>query len=321
MSLATIDRELATQRASIASIVGLVNSASSVSEVQNIRAKAESLKAWAKIHKQTKTLRLDLLRVEIAALVQIFRLGGRDDLTPAEYEAAEWWASLAADEIDSALASESNTTTAAGLYRKIQQVKETKERRTAETNYWSERFKGQAASRPSDPAEDEAEARRSAAGMRVALDEVLDTYERDGESFTPSDIAEELLDRASFVKYQDDDVVMDGLKEAIRKTIGRQSIEMWDGVKVPKFITTRVTHSGEERAFVRIPVLNAKVCDVSDMVALREEQLREDAAALDRLRAFLDKLNASRGATPESNIGEIFAGSVTQMITNEEVAA
>src|SRR5690625_6300957 len=82
----SVNRERSKHHHQLRSVISMVKNAGSPDQVTDLRARMEAIKAWARTHKQVKHLRLDLLRIEIAALVRMVELGGLDHLSSTEAE-------------------------------------------------------------------------------------------------------------------------------------------------------------------------------------------------------------------------------------------
>lgn len=313
MIIEKIDRELAQQRNAILSVRQLINSCTTVDAVTDIRAKTEAAKAWAKVHKQTKAIRLELLTVEIAALVKILELGGEDHLTRSELEAAKWFESLSESELQAQLIQHANITTAAGVFRKATNLQEEREAYRAETRHWAERFSTSSddGSRLPDDT-DYRSARQHVASIHTVLEDLLDEYVDAGHPFTVADVADEITLQASHGRGDFDPAIHEGLREVVRRAIGASKITTWAGLKIPQFITARMESSTSgDVEFIRVPVMNAQVRDVADMVDLREAQLAQDVAAVDVLKKFLANLQGQPGVVLGSNVGEVIQSSLT----------
>src|SRR6266699_495645 len=101
-----------------------------IDEVTEIRARAEAVRAWAKVHGRTKELRLDLLRIEVEALVRIVELGGAQTLGNGQ-RAAEWLAAMPPEAREQLIAASGGATTAVGMCRSIWREDEIKRARNA----------------------------------------------------------------------------------------------------------------------------------------------------------------------------------------------
>lgn len=309
--LTTVNRELSQQRHQLQSVIGMVRSATSPEAVQDLRAKTEAVKAWAKIHKQTKGLRLDFLRIEVEALVRLVELDGLDSLTQSEADAAQFLAALSPEERDDLISGAGNVTTAAGMVRAWRRDKDAATKHRNETAEWARRFTSNAPYAEYDENEMRLERnRRSWYHSRSRFSDVIEHYTEVGEPFTVQEIVDSFVEGTGFgEEVEGHATLMEGLREVARKAINAAPPEMWGDLTVPKVITTLIPDDDGNLVFVRVPVMSAKVRDADEMVAMREEQLKQDAAALDRLRAFRDKLHET-GASPNDNIGAILLASL-----------
>lgn len=307
-----IRHELDSQRQSVLSIIGMIRSAPGVDAVQDIRAKAEAIKAWAKVHKVSKSLRLELLRVEIAALVRLVELDGLDELQPSEREAAEWFAAMSESDLNETLANYSNITTASGLYRSVQRDLGEARRYRAETDFWSRRFSSEPEESRLPDENDFSAARAYVADVATVLSDMVQAYSETGAPFTVQEMSDQLIEDAGLSHTLDfgGGPVREGLNHAVRRAVLGERIKHWDGLSVPRFITSVIIDDDGEKRFVRIPVQNARVGDVSEMVKLRQLQLEQDQAALNRLQRFEARLKQCQGSNVDANVHELISASM-----------
>lgn len=316
-ALATVSKDLAAQSDQLTRLLHAVPHMTREEDVQEVRARIDAARAWARAHKRLKEVRLDLLLLEIRALVRAWELGATT-LTGGETETAAEYALLTDEEIRNLVSSFGSATTAAGLMRSVK-AKDAEVRKHAdEVKEWADAFttahpyqKLKFVDSDLGPFE-----YRYAQGITAVLAQVLDDSE-DMDSFTVESIVEGIEDRLEINPLTTDPAIREGLKEVARAAIRKPHIETWNGTKIPRFITTMLPHTEASNVieYVRLPVMNAKIRDLKVMLGIREEQLAQDKAALKRLHDFYDQLVGECGATADSNIGEIIIGSV------EEVAA
>jgi len=300
-----VNRELSKHHHQLRSVISMVKNAGSPDQVADLRARMEAIKAWARTHKQVKHLRLDLLRIEIAALVRMVELGGLDQLSSTEAECAQYLAGLSESEREQIITEGGNATTATGLVRSWRKGKEEVRRFRHETQEWVSRFSSDTPY--PEYSESKLQETRSEYGwykMRSNLQDIVDSYTELEEPFTIQDVVDQFTDEIDDPQFiEDHPELKAGLKEVARKAVYSAPPEMWGDTVIPKTITTLIP-DGEEFVYIRVPVMVAKVCDVEQMVKLREEQLKQDEAALSKLRAFHSKL-LNNAASADANVGEI----------------
>lgn len=280
----------------VAGLVSAIRAASSLSEARDARAKIEAARAWAKVHGEAKRLRLQILRLEVEALVRIFELGGAEIVTPREWRAAEWLAALSVRDRETLVAdAPGNITTAAGLAQQL--IREEGARRD-----WRREWKRGVAIASGEAAVPPSIDSQYATNVRKSLADALDEYAEMGEPFTVSDMADEVVASLGVGgQVFDHPALREGVREVCRKAIMSAEIRDFDGVPIPRFIT-----AVEGDTYVRIPTMNATVGQLARMADLRREQLRQDAAAL----AELDNLHArlvAAGADGDSKIAAVIA--------------
>lgn len=292
----------------VADLTAAIRSAATVGEAREARARIEAIKAWAKVHGRTKDLRLDLLRLEVEALVRLAELDGLDGLSSMERRAATYLAGLTEAERDELIGRRGTFTTASGMCSAMWREEEL-ERSARMSRVRGRHF----AERPEAPTDvyDEAaieSARAYVHGVSAVLGNVLSTYTSTGGPFTIADVAEQIVEEAANgAVASDDPALMDGIREVVREAIRKGPVGSLDGTVIPRLITARL----DDGSFVRVPVENATMAHLDDMITLRREQLAQDRAALDRLEAFAGKVRRLPGGTlPTSRIGALIAASL-----------
>lgn len=292
----------------VADLTAAIRAAATVGQAREARARIEAIKAWAKVHGHTKDLRLDLLRLEVEALIRLAELGGLDDLSATDRRAATYLAGLSEDEREALISRRGTFTTASGMCASLWREEEL-ERSVRMSRLRGQRF----AEQPEPPAGvyDEAaieNARYYVHGVSAVLGNVLRTYASTGAPFTVSDVAEQIVEEAANgAVASEDPALMDGVREVVREAIRKGPVGSLDGTAIPKLITAR----HEDGSYIRVPVENATVAHLDDMVTLRREQLAQDRAALDRLEAFAAKVRGLPGGSiPTSRIGSLIAASL-----------
>lgn len=282
-----------------------ISQTSDISDLHEVRARIEAVKAWAKVHKKAKEMRLDLLRVEMDALVRIVQLGGADTLSTSDRQAAEWLAAMSEADRAAILASSATATTVAGMCRSIWREDEVRRQRDR-MHTAGIRF---AESPEPPPAWDEdaiRRARRGYSNIAAGLADILDSYTTEGEPFTISEMAEDILRDTTYTYNEIDPAFQEGVKEVCRTAVRKAPPLTIDGTLIPQFITARLS-DGE---YIRVPTENALLEHVEDMVRMRAEQLAQDAAALKRLEQFRDRLRDVPGAEVDARVGDLIAKTI-----------
>lgn len=293
------------------SIIALVSSAATADQVNEVRARLAAAKAWAKVHKVVKQHRLDLLRIEVAALKRIGELGALDTLElAADREAAQWLASATDEEVEAALAESGGITTAASLVRKAKTFEHIRDRYAAGASWGAnptprgdEGFNGQ-----TDEELDEDE--RNVRPITGILNNIVKDYTEAGVPFTAEDVADAVISAANLDgQTAGDAAFLDGVRRACRQALRGHIPESLGSLPIPRHITCRV--NGEnDRLLTRIPTATAKLPHLDDMIAIREKQVQDDIAALDRLKSIRLKLDEMRGSRDRDTtpIGQILIG-------------
>lgn len=298
---------LDAQRHALAAIGAALGQMTDPADVNEVRARVEAARAWAKVHKQTKNLRLDLLKVEVEALVRLAELDGTGLLTASEAKAATALAAMTPDERDAMLREYGSASTAAGVWRAMVRADEDAAAYREEVATWSRRFSESATDGPTLVHEHEWIGEPMARVTRRAVRRIVEDHVYGQEPFTPQDIVDELVAGLGEIP----DAVTDGLRAVARGAILSAPTSEWGDTVIPSTITTTVDTEDGPR-FMRIPVANARVSDVEQMVAYRREQVRLDLEALERLEVFLRKLAEVPGSHPGANVGDLIAGAAVE---------
>lgn len=302
--IALVAESVERSRRTIAALHRHIGGMTDVAELHEVRARIEAARAWAKVHKQVRAVRLDLLRAEMAALVRLAHLDATADLSSGDRAAAAHLATLTADQREELIAKAApNVTTASGLVRALQAASEYARQQRVSHLLGIER-----ASAPTVPHLDDAAidaASRRVADVAAVLKNVIDDYTRDGVSFTVADMADDLIESAG-IGGTDDDALMDGVREVCRSAIRRAPVVRVDGTILPRLITVRL----DDGSYIRVPIENATVEHLDQMRELRRGQLAEDQAALQRLDDAAARLHRVPGCRPDSRIGDLVAATL-----------
>lgn len=284
----------------LSGLVGAIRAVETLGEARTVRAKIEAARAWAKVHGEAKRVRLQILEMEVEALVRIFQLGGEEILTPREWRAAEWLAALdSGDRSRITSDSPANVTTAAGLAHRLM-------RDEAERRDWRSEWSRGVAIASGERVEPLPIESQYVTNVRKSLADALDEYTEAGEPFTVADMADEVVASLGIGgEVYDHPALREGVREVCRKAIRTSAPESFDGYAIPKFITAM---HGD--TYVRVPVMNATVGQLAQMITLRAEQLRQDREALADLESLHRRL-ADAGGKPGSTIASVIARSAS----------
>lgn len=269
-------------------------------EANEARARIESAKAWARAHNLLRDYRLELLTLEIEALVRVADLDGLDLLSSADAHSAQFLAAMTAEARAAMIADAGSCTTAGGLVRRVMLDADERARREAGRNW-----KPPA---PSDSVDPSLIHRQRARAVREVMADLLDEYVETGKPFTVDEFTDGLI-----AECVDDDATgaeeqpfLEGVREMIRGALRRDPQHAIDGVKIPRVITAR-TPGG---AYVRIPTTSATLAHLYDSLSMRDEQLDQDRAARDRFAEFVRLVEKRPEASNGATVGEIIAAEI-----------
>lgn len=299
--MTTLERVEAAVR-DLEGVLDAVRRAESIDTLNEARARVEAQRAWAKVHKKVSVMRLDLLRVEVEALVRLVALDGLETLPSADRKAAMWLAGMTEGERAALLDTSGTATTAVGMCKSAWNAAELDQFRAAERR----RGARHAESPELDDNELARQARERVADVSAVLGNLIDQHVRDGQPFGINELADEVIEEAAIGEV--DPAVREGVREVCRSAIRRSPIVEIDGTRLPRTITTRM-ESGE---YVRIPVENALLGHFDEMRDLRRQQLEQDRAALDVLDVIASQLREIPGAADDARIGDLIARSISR---------
>lgn len=300
----TVETSLHKQRIGIAALAAAIGNAGSIGDLNEARARVEAVKAWAKVHGKAKALRLDLLRIEVAALVRIVELGGIDALPARDRKAAQWLADMSPADRDALLAKSGQATTAAGMCQSIWNADELRERRRQGFN----RGRDFAQDAPSPDDEDDVDQARRRVNVAGAVKSIAEDYVSAGVPFEASEIADQIIVDAAHAgdEWADDEGLIEGVREVVRNSLRRTPVLTFDGLTIPRVLTAYMDEGG---CYVRVPTESARVSHLTSAIEIRAEQIERDRAALKILEDFKAKLSPS---SEDDRIGDLIARSVME---------
>lgn len=143
-----------------------------------------------------------------------------------------------------------------------------------------------------------------------AVAALIEEYAWGGHSFSISDMAQKALQTISVSSDAAEihQSHMEGVKEVCRHAVLRERVDTVSGLQAPRFVTCYddVWSDGVEKHWVRIPFENASLSHLSQMIALRENQIQQDIKALQNLKSLHETLfGISSGPDDERSLGEL----------------
>lgn len=299
---------VASQIAALEQIAQAIRATDLLEDLTEARARIEAVRAWSKVHKEAKSMRLQLLIVEVEALVRIVELGGADTLSFGDREAAEWLAAKTPEERELAIRQSGSITTASGMVRSIIR-QEMADQAMQETRADGIRL----ATNPPLAEYDEKAvqaARANAANLSAVIADVAEEYMSTGMAFTVDELVDQILYEAAIEsEVAEDKAFREGVSEVSRRFIRTTPPLSVEGIPIPRIITVRI-----DGKVHRIPVSNATLAHLDADIADRQEQVRHDQAKVQKMIDVRSKLSAMLSATDDADsirIGTILARLVT----------
>jgi hypothetical protein len=295
---------VASQIAALEQIAQAIRATDRLEDLTEARARIEAVRAWSKVHKEAKSMRLQLLIVEVEALVRIVELGGADTLSFGDQEAAEWLAAKTPEEREVVIRQSGNITTAAGMVRSIIRQEE------ADKAMKATRADGvHLATNPPLAEYDEQavqDARANANALSAVIAEVAEDYMSTGMAFTVDELVDQIIHEAAIEpEVAEDRAFREGVSEVSRRFIRTTPPLSVEGIPIPRIITVRI-----DGKVHRIPVVNATLAHLDSDIADRQEQIRHDQAKAQKLIDVRGKLANMLSATDDADsirIGTILA--------------
>ena len=292
----------------------------SAEKIQELRAQAEAVKAWARTYKVTSQVRSELLVIEVRALIRLHELGETGYLNARERKAAQLLAGLSDSDLDDWIAAAGAISTATGLVKMITD----EQTRDGYVSTWKKRFEGSPDLWPTTDEDIEICAGAHVRNTRTALAALVKERAIASEPFKVSEITDELfLETIEAARWDQDfryaepkqlRFIRDALNEVTRKAIMAYPDGEWEDTGYPAFITTLLkSDEMEEPAFVRIPVMTAKIRDLNVMIRLREKQLKEYVAAVNSLKKFRSALYAAGAENEDTLIGDVMSNNESKV--------
>lgn len=296
-ALATIDQLVVEARTSVASARDLIRGASTADQIGDASKRIKVAKEWVRVQGISAEMRSDLLRLEIACLQRAVALSALGVLPVATRPAAKKFATMNDSEIDDLISRYSSLSSPAGIIRRYLEDQEEAEgaakgaRDASDPSGWSDE--------EIDDVEHQVirEVNRQLIS-RNRLDESIAHVLDNAVGLEVGTTLEEITDEVILMLPPEasDLIARDrgfrrGVSEVCRDAI-RKSPTYWikdrfgGSLKLPAFVTVQ-----RGSKFFRKPFQSASLGDLKIMLQLREDQLREDAAAIARLQDAVSSLS------------------------------
>lgn len=125
--------------------------------------------------------------------------------------------------------------------------------------------------------------------LQDAMKTIIETASSKDKPFSTNDLYIELI-KAAKKENPDTDIeaYSEGVKEICRNAMKAEKILTIGEKKAPAFVTTK-TESGD---YIRVPFRLSNIDQLESMIEIREEQLKQDQAALDNLIKIKEDLES-----------------------------
>ena len=293
-AIATQSQHASEMRVTLAAIAAAVRATDDAETLKANTDKVRMAREWARLHKVTKEVHADLIRVEVECLRRLAQLGaeGLALLTPNERKAAEFFASLDDGDLEAVVADFGDRSTACAIYRA--HVKASESRYMRDLGRRIARGQEPWDSSLSDEQKMDSAIEQYRYRTTGAIEHLLDEYTTAGAPFYIEEVADEVIDKLSddYGVQLGGAAIRQGIREVCRKAVRSGRPVTIYGTDAPRFVTcsARPDLSDDLGAFVRVPFESATLPQLDEMVTLRRKQLAEDEAALARMVAVRDHL-------------------------------
>lgn len=251
--------------------------------------KVRMAREWARLKKVAQEVTADLLRVEIACLRRIVALDATSILSVSQASAARFFAPFTDTEIADLIARFPGTSSAITLQQHVRAKAAADRARQGGRDFAANPGPAMVTGNELNRAT-RAAGRDFAGAMAAVLDRLAASDDVTVAEMTA--VAYDELNITPRGEMATDTAIREGIAEVCRQAL-RQSKALTVGeLSAPKFVTC-LREDGV--TWTRVPFASATLSQLDQMIELREEQLRQDRAALDRLKAVRTAVSNTPG--------------------------
>lgn len=256
-------------------------------EVKDFLAKVSAARAYHKAIKNINESRIVLLEIEIECIIRLHLL---DEKIQGYPKSISLFFYENGNDVSYYLDKYPDCLTAKSIYRCFVNEKEMAE---AKEKAWNSASGYKESTRDYTSNDLIVAANYERMNLSGAIKVIINHLADSEEEFSVSDVVS---------KLDVPDAYRSGVSEICRKAITRERIETVNGFIAPKFVT--YCDENEEDMWMRIPFSNSTTKQLYQMIELREQQLKEDTAALNNLKKIYEYLvkNSEDGICKVSEI-------------------
>jgi hypothetical protein len=293
--------DLVAQGQEMSEMIEMIRRSADLDDLTEARARIKARRAWAEVHGKAKEMRLQLLAVEVEALVRIVDLDGLETLPKKEQRAALWLAKMTTQERAKLLAESGTSTTAVGMcdtiFRQEDYLKKLDQQRQQGRDFASGPGRNDMTNNDRI-----ASSANRAQDLDGVLHNVLEKIVRQGMEFTVPEMAEEIIEQCGIDPELAGEAFQEGVEEVLRTALRSGPMITIEGTPIPRVITVL-----RDKGYVRIPTENATLAHLDDMVLMRREQANRYSEAVDRLEKAADRLRQVAAGNTSSRIGDLLS--------------
>ena len=258
----------------VESVIKNINESYDESEIKKTIDRVKAARKIAEAIERLNEMRLDLFRIELAAVIRAGQIGIK--VKGVSEEETKMFVSIG-----------NNPEKYQELHGEVWTISQVVWARRRETKIGEARKRGGDYYKQGVSRSDSHEA--CYYSIQDAMRTIIETASQNQEPFTTNDLYCALVDSAKQSDPETEiEAYKDGVKEICRNAMLSEKITTIGDRKAPAFVTVRTT-AGD---YIRVPFRYANIEQIESMIEIREDQIRQDKLALDRLVKIKDDLKA-----------------------------
>lgn len=266
--------------------------------ILDYQQKIKAVREYFKALKQIEKVRVDLLRIEIACIIKLWKLDTQ--AYGMSKDACKYFIKNGED-VNIYLAKYPDAVTAANIYKAFKKEENAKQAFQDGINAAT----GSPAPHSfTNESEIKKEANEEYFKTQNAMNILVNDLIANSEAFTITEMTDLFIEKYNGVPTDCRDEYIRGLKWVCRNAIGKIKIDTIGDKKAPRFVTYMDdAHDGE--SWVHIPFEFANLEQLNQMIELRKEQLSQDSAALNNLECIYEELSGFANNNQNKTIKDI----------------
>ena len=251
-----------------------INNYFTESDIKDTINKVKKARELAKVLEKLNEVRLDLFRIEIAAVIRASELD--INIKGVTKEESKMFQSIGnrPEEYQSLYGEVWTTSQVVWAYRRKVKIGEAKDRGRSF-------YKEQAAKNENHES--------FYYSLQDAMRTIIETASKQDKPFSTDDLYKSLIKSVKYENPESDiEAYSEGVKEICRNAMRSEKILTIGEKKAPAFITTKTINGN----YLRVPFRLSNIEQLESMIEIREEQLRQDQMALENLIKIKEDLES-----------------------------